>query len=73
MGKASEYQPGKDYSRRELLQLAQELGWSVVKKGQKGKSGHVTCIKDGCLPFDIPTDPGKKTTQKILKQMGLKK
>lgn len=42
MGKASEYQPGKDYSRRELLQLAQELGWSVVKKGQKGKSGHVT-------------------------------
>ena len=63
------FNPSKDYSVFELKQLAQQQGWSIESKG---KTGHMIRRKDGCVPFDIPTHPSKKTKQKIIKLLGLK-
>lgn len=70
MGKAPEYVPGKDYSVRDLIRMAEALGWEIRTK--PGGSGHLVARKEGNRPFDIPSHPSKKTKQKILRQMGLR-
>ncbi len=70
MGKNPVYVPGKDYSVKELIRMAEALGWEIRTK--PGGSGYKVARKPGCLPFDIPSNPSKKTKQKILRQMGLK-
>lgn len=69
VGRMPKYTPGKDYSRAELIKLIKAQGWTVEPKG---KTGHLVCRKNGENPFDIPTNPGKKTKQIILKLIGLK-
>ena len=68
MGK-KEFIPGKDYRRKELIELIIQQGWTIEAKG---RTGHLVCRKEGHLPFDLPTDPKKGTKQKILKLIGLK-
>ena len=64
MVKIKKFVPGKDYSRNELMQLIRQEGWIIESKGA---DGHLVCRKEEHNPFDLPTDPGKKTKQKILK------
>ena len=69
MGKKKKYIPGKDYSRREIIEFILQEGWTIESKGA---TGHVICRKAGELPFDLPTDPKKGTKQMIFKRLGFK-
>ncbi len=61
---------GKQYSRRELIAIALNQGWSISEK--RGKGSHALAIKEGERPFPIPHKISSGVHDMIKKRLGIK-
>ena len=61
---------GKQYSRKELITIALQKGWTINEK--RGKGSHAMMIKEGERPFPIPRKLSSGVHDMIKKRLGIK-
>ena len=61
---------GKQYSRKELITIALQMGWTLNERREKGS--HAMLMKDGERPFPVPRKLSQGVHDMIKKRLGIK-
>ena len=61
---------GKQYTRKELITIALQMGWTLNER--RGKGSHAMLMKDGERPFHVPRKLSPGVHDMIKKRLGIK-